>query len=111
MKAYRYTVSIDYLVEWSKVRWDTIEKQSLDEEAERLYTLLHELRMELIEVVKHISIETLHRFPKTLHVFKENIDSLPRVVQQEIELYFSYENIEKKIKEHRNLIWNDIIRT
>ncbi len=109
MNVYRYTTIIGYITEWSDVEWDAMDESSVDEESEKLFSLLYELRKELDDVIKLVSIETLHRFMKALQVFKENLDSLPIIIQEEIEMYFYYENIESKIEKYRNIIWDDII--
>jgi len=111
MKVYRYTTTIGYIIDWSEVNWDSIDESSIDEEAERLYLLLYELRKELVDVIKIVPIEILHRLIKALQVFMENIESLPSIIQEEIEMYFYYENIEQKILEHRNLNWDEVIES
>ncbi|MBK5113906.1 MAG: hypothetical protein JJE41_09760 [Candidatus Heimdallarchaeota archaeon] len=100
---------IDFLEKCAGLSWDEVDADSLEQTMEELYLTLYELRKEINEIVVNLSLPLLTRLAKALQKLMDNQDNLTSDVQEELEMYFFYENIEEKVEENRELFWEDLV--
>ena len=93
----------------ASLNWENVDPETLDKTMEELYLTLYELRKQLSEIVEKLSLPLLTRFAKTLQTLMDDQDNLTSDVQEELEMYFFYENIEEKIEESRELSWDELL--
>ena len=100
---------ITFMEKCASINWDDVDSESLDQTMEELYLALYELRKQISEIVVKIPLPLLVRFAKTLQALNDDQDNLTSDVQEELEMYFFYENIEEKIEESRELSWEELL--
>ena len=100
---------IDFLEKCAGLSCDEVDAESLEKTMEELYLALYELRKQINEIVEKSPLALLTSFAKALQTLKDNQDYLTSDVQEELEMYFFYENIEEKIEENRELSWDELL--
>ena len=100
---------IAFMEKCVSMNWDEVNSESLDQTMEELYLILYELRKQISEIVVKIPLSLLVRFAKALQALNDDQDNLTSDVQEELEMYFFYENIEEKIEEKRELSWDELL--
>ncbi len=100
---------IAFMENCASLNWDQVDSESLDQTMEELFLALYELRKQISEIVVKLPLPLLTRFAKALQTLKDDQDNLTSDVQEELEMYFFYENIEEKIEENRELSWEELL--
>ncbi|MCG3253540.1 MAG: hypothetical protein KAX09_06805 [Candidatus Heimdallarchaeota archaeon] len=100
---------IAFMENCASLNMDEIDSKSLDQTMEELYLALYELRKQINEIVVKLPLPLLTRFAKALQTLNDDQDNLTSDVQEELEMYFFYENIEEKIEENRELSWEELL--
>jgi len=100
---------IAFMEKCTSLNWDIVDSESLDQTMEELYLALYELRKQISEVVIKLPLPLLTRFAKALQALNDDQDNLTSDVQEEIEMYFFFENIEEKIEENRGASWDELL--
>lgn len=100
---------IAFMEKCASMNWDEVDSESQDQTMEELYLALYELRKQISEIVVMLPLPLLGRFAKALQALNDNQDNLTSDVQEELEMYFFYENIEEKIEENRELSWEELL--
>ena len=91
------------------LNWENVDSETQDQSMEELYLTLYELRKQISEIVEKLPLLLLTRFAKALQTLMDDQDNLTSDVQEELEMYFYYENIEEKIEESRELSWDELL--
>jgi hypothetical protein len=102
---------IVFLEKCANLNWEDVDSDTLEQTMEELYLVLYELRKQLINVIEELPLPLLSRLAKALQKLMDSQDNLTSDVQEELEMYFFYENIEEKVEEKRELFWEDLINT
>ncbi len=100
---------IAFMEKCASLNWDQVDSETLDQTMEELYLALYELRKQINEIVVKLPLPLLTRFAKALQTLNDDQDNLTSDVQEELEMYFFYENIEEKIEENRELSWEELL--
>ena len=100
---------IAFMEKCSKINWDETDSESQDQTMEELYLALYELRKQISEIVVMLPLPLLGRFAKALQALNDTQDILTSDVQEELEMYFFYENIKEKTEENRDLTWEELL--
>jgi len=100
---------IAFMENCASLNMDEIDSESLDQTMEELYLALYELRKQISEIIVKLPLPLLARFAKALQTLNDDQDNLTSDVQEELEMYFFYENIEEKIEENRELSWEELL--
>lgn len=100
---------IAFMENCANLNWDQIDSESLDQTMEELYLALYELRKQISEIVVTLPLPLLTRFAKALQTLNDDQDNLTSDVQEELEMYFFYENIGEKIEENRGFSWDELL--
>jgi len=101
---------IAFLENCTSMNWDKVDSESLEQIMEELYLALYDLRKQISEIVVKLPLPLLTRFAKALQTLKDDQDNLTSDVQEELEMYFFYENIDEKIEESRELSWDELLK-
>ncbi|MHA1532755.1 MAG: hypothetical protein ACTSR6_12245 [Candidatus Heimdallarchaeota archaeon] len=100
---------ITFMENCASLNKDEVDSESLDQTMEELYLALYELRKQISEIVVKLPLPLLTRFAKVLQTLNDDQDNLTTDVQEELEMYFFYENIKEKIEENRELSWEELL--
>ncbi len=100
---------IAFMENCASLKLDEVDSESLDQTMEELYLALYELRKQISEIVVKLPLPLLTRFAKALQTLNDDQDNLTSDIQEELEMYFFYENIKEKIEENRELSWEELL--
>jgi hypothetical protein len=100
---------IAFMEHCASLNWDNVNSESLDQTMEELYLALYEFRKQISEIIVKLPLPLLTRFAIALQTLMDDQDNLTSDVQEEIEMYFFYENIGEKIEENRGLSWDELL--
>jgi len=100
---------ITFMENCASLNKDEVDSESLDQTMEELYLALYELRKQISEIVVKLPLPLLTRFAKALQTLNDDQDNLTSDIQEELEMYFFYENIKEKIEENRELSWEELL--
>ncbi|NHJ05546.1 MAG: hypothetical protein EAX90_12030 [Candidatus Heimdallarchaeota archaeon] len=90
--------------------WDEVDPDSSEEIMEELYITLHYMRREISEIIVNLPLPLLTRLARALYILLDIQDNLSVDIQEELEMYFLYENIEEKVEEYRDLSWANLLK-
>jgi len=93
----------------AEINWETVDAESFETEIEELYINLYEIRKRLNNVIANWSELFLARLARSLQSLYDNQDYLSTDVQEELEQYFLFENIQEKIEVERNISWEKLL--
>ena len=110
MKEELFTPHLDFLDESILKIIENNNQEESEDIMERCYLTLYELRKNLNDLIINLPFILLARFTQILQTMKDNQDLFSIDVQEEIEMYFLYENIIEKVEKNRKVHWDDIAR-
>ncbi|MBD3193282.1 MAG: hypothetical protein GF308_21790 [Candidatus Heimdallarchaeota archaeon] len=100
---------INLLETCTRINWTDTDSEFVEQKMDELYYTLYELRKEANEIVTKLSLSLLTRLAKALQILFDNQDEFTSDVQEELEMWFLYENIVEKIENERELSWDELI--
>ena len=100
---------LSVLEKMSAIDWETVDTESLEDEIEELYLTLYDIRKRLNNVMSQWSELLLARLARSLQSLYDYQDYLSTDVQEELEQYFLFENIQEKIENERELSWEKLL--
>ena len=110
MKEELFTPHLDFLDDCILKVIENNNLEESDDLMEKCYLTLYELRKNLNDIILHLPFISLSRFTQILQTMKDNQGLFSTEVQEEIEMYFSYENVIEKVEKNRKVYWDDIAR-
>ena len=108
MKEELFTPHLEFLEISVQKIIDNNNQEGIEHIMEKLYITLYELRRNLNDLILNLPFILLARFTQILQTMEDNQVLFSTEVQEEIEMYFSYENIIEKVEKNRKVYWEDI---
>jgi hypothetical protein len=100
---------IDLIEKCSKFNWDEIDIDANEELLSDFSLALYYVRKNLNFYLTNINYTYLVRLAHALQALKNNLEKLPYEALEEIEMYFYYERITDKVKELRDVYWDELL--
>ena len=100
---------LSFLEKMAEIDWETTDADLFENEIEELYIVLYEIRKRLDEAIAKWPEILLGRLARSLQYLQDNQDYFTTDVQEELEQYFLFENIQEKIEDVRKLSWNKLL--
>lgn len=92
------------------MNWDEVDPDSTEEIKEELYLTLHYMRREISEIIVNLPLPLLARLARALYILSDIQENLSVDVQEELEMYFLYDNIEENVEEQRDISWKELLK-
>lgn len=100
---------LTFLEKMAEIDWEVVDAELFEDEIEELYIILYEIRKRLNEAIAKWPEFFLGRLARSLQYLNDNQDYFTTDVQEELEQYFLFENIQEKIENERNLSWDSLL--